>query len=115
LEKLCQWVGCKLAAYENLSELTVMKSSFAPQSDQTIVFKTVINNQAVFKQRLPNIQLNLLGYNEELIAQRVFSPKDYLPHSSTRLTLIPDETVEAKLVIALPETPVGGYNFNLVY
>lgn len=115
LEKLCQWVGCRLAVYENLSEFAVMKSSFTPQSDQIIVFKTTINNQSAFKQRLPNIQLNLLDYNEQLMVQRVFYPKDYLPNSSSQLTIMPDETVEAMLVIAVPETPVGGYNFNLVY
>lgn len=116
LEKLCRLLGCQLKAYENLSELAVLQGSFTTLPDKTIAYKTVINNQSPFQQKLPNIQLNLLDYNEQLVAQRVFSPKDYLaeqPHA--KLTIAPDETVEAKLLIAAPDTPVGGYNFNLVY
>lgn len=115
MEKFCQWSGIALADYENLSDLIVMTSSFIQQPDNSVVFKTVINNQAPFRQRIPNIQLNLLNYNEQLIAQRVFNPLEYLTRTSSRLTLLPDETVEATLVIAAPTMPVGGYNFNLVY
>jgi Protein of unknown function (DUF3426) len=115
LEDLCARVGCRLVDYKNLNEITVLKSSFVPQSNQTIVFTAIINNQAAFKQRMPNIQLNLMGYNDELIAQRIFYPTDYMPHSPARLPLTPDETVEAMLTIKAPKTPVGGYNFNLVY
>lgn len=116
VEKLCDWFGCKLAGYENLSEFTVLQSSFTTQPDHTIVFKTAINNQASFQQKLPNIQLNLLDYNEQLIAQRIFYPKEYLINSQRAMpTITPDETVEARLHIMQPETPVGGYNFNLVY
>lgn len=115
LEKLCDWGGWNLADYENLSEFTVMTSSFTPQPDNTIVFKTVINNQAPFRQRLPNIQLNLLDNNENLIAQRIFNAAEYLSHTSKRVSMMPDETVEATLILAAPAEPVGGYNFNLVY
>ncbi|CAG7856987.1 hypothetical protein MCAMS1_01676 [biofilm metagenome] len=115
LEKLCQRIGCKLADYKNLNEITVLKSSLVPQPNQTIVFTAIINNQAIFKQRLPNIQLNLMSYNDELIAQRIFYPMDYLPHSPAKLFMTPDETVEAMLTITVPKRAVGGYNFNLVY
>ncbi|WP_411728165.1 zinc-ribbon and DUF3426 domain-containing protein [Methyloglobulus sp.] len=116
LEKLCRWLGCQLPDYENLAEFAVLQSSFAPNSDNTIAFKAVINNQAPFKQRLPNIKLTLLNYNEQLFAQRIFAPKDYLTGKAhTNFSIAPDETVEARLIIAAPETGIGGYNFDLIY
>ncbi len=115
-EKLCRLLGCQLKAYENLSELAVLQGSFTTLPDKMIAYKTVINNQSPFQQRLPNIQLNLLDYNEQLIAQRVFLPKDYLAGlPRANFMIAPDETVEAKLLIVAPDTTVGGYNFNLVY
>lgn len=116
LEKLCNWLGCQLADYENLAELTVLQGSFTPNADNTISFKAVINNQAAFKQHLPNIKLTLLDYNEQLFAQRIFAPKEYLPATaSTSFSIAPDETVTASLTIAAPKTSIGGYNFDLTY
>lgn len=116
LEKLCRWLACQLPDYENLAEFAVLQSSFAPNPGNTIAFKAVINNQAPFKQRLPNIKLTLLDYNEQMFAQRIFAPKDYLTGKArTNFSIAPDETVEAHLIIAAPKTGIGGYNFDLIY
>jgi Protein of unknown function (DUF3426) len=116
LEKLCSWLGCKLPNYESLNELAVLQGSFTPNTDNTIVFKAVINNQAAFNQKLPNIKLTLLDYNEQVLAQRIFLPKEYLAQANRKDSLIAaDQTLEASLTIISPKTPIGGYNFDLVY
>lgn len=115
LEKLCRWLGCHLADYQNLDEFAVLQGSFAANSDNTITFKAVINNQAVFKQRLPNIKLTLLDYNEQIFAQRIFDPKNHIPGAGKHLAIAPDATVAVSLTIAAPKTPIGGYNFELNY
>jgi Protein of unknown function (DUF3426) len=115
LEKLCRWLGCQLPDYQNLNEFAVLQGSFTPSGDNTMVFKAVINNQAVFRQRLPNIKLTLLDYNEQIFAQRVFAPKDYSFGANTYFSIPPDENVTASLTIAAPKTPIGGYNFDLIY
>lgn len=116
LENLCRWLGCRLADYENLAEFTVLQGSFTPNADNSIVFKAAINNQAPFKQRLPNIMLTLQDYNEQPISQRIFFPKEYLKDvKRTNFSIAPDETIEASLTIAEPKTPIGGYHFDLIY
>jgi predicted Zn finger-like uncharacterized protein len=115
LEKLCRWLGCHVADYQNLDEFAVLQGSFKPNADNTITFKAVINNQAAFKQRLPNIKLTLLDYNEQVFAQRIFDPKDHISGVGTHLAIAPDATVAVSLTIAAPKTPVGGYNFDLIY
>ncbi len=115
LEKLCRWLGCRLADYQNLDEFAVLQGSFKPNGDNTITFKAVINNQAAFKQRLPNIKLTLLDYNEQIFAQRIFDPKDHISGVGKHLAIAPDATVAVSLTIAAPKTPIGGYNFDLIY
>ena len=116
LEKLCRWLSCQLADYENLAEFTVLQSFFVPNSDGTMTFKAVINNQAAFKQRLPSIKLTLLDYNEQVFAQRIINSKEYLPSGKRpNNTISPDETVEASFTIAAPKTRIGGYNFDLIH
>lgn len=116
MEKLCRLLDCQLADYENLAEFNVLQGSFTPNADNTMAFKAVINNQSAFKQRLPNIKLTLLDFDEQVFAQRIFAPKEYLSNSArATFSVNPDETVEANLTIAVPKTPIGGYNFDLVY
>jgi predicted Zn finger-like uncharacterized protein len=115
LEKLCHWLSCNLADYQNLDEFEVLQGSFTQNADRTITFKAVINNQASFKQKLPNIKLTLLDYNEQLFAQRIFYPKEHLSAASNPDPIAPDATVSINLTIAAPKTPIGGYTFDLIY
>lgn len=114
--KICQWLGCQLPEYENLAELGVLQSTFTPKSDGTIEFKAVINNQSVFRQRLPNLELTLLDLGEQVISERVFTAKDYLQAPANNKQFIaPDETLSVKLIIVKPITTVGGYHFDLIH
>ncbi|MDA1343146.1 MAG: DUF3426 domain-containing protein [Proteobacteria bacterium] len=108
LEKLCRWLGCHVADYQNLDEFAVLQGSFKPNGDNTITFKAVINNQAAFKQRLPNSKLTLLDYNEQIFAQRIFDPKDHISGVGTHLAIAPDATVAVSLTVAAPKTPYRG-------
>ncbi|MEQ1558419.1 MAG: DUF3426 domain-containing protein [Methyloglobulus sp.] len=114
MEKFCKYLGCTLRDYDHLDELAVLKGSFISKADDTIVFRAVISNQALFKQHLPSIKLSLLDYNEKLFAQRVFTPKEYVGAHKDYF-LPSDSTLEIKLSIAMPRTPVGGYYFDLIH
>jgi predicted Zn finger-like uncharacterized protein len=115
LEKLCHLFGCKLADYENLAEFSVLQSSFTPVANGMMGFKAVINNQSAFKQRLPNIKLSLLDFDEQIFAQRIFTPKEYLSGKHPINSIPPDETITASLTMTAPKTNIGGYHFDLIY
>ncbi len=116
LEKICQMFGCHLMGYKNLDEFEVMQGSFTTSGNNAITFKAVINNQAAFEQRLPNIRLTLLDYEERIFAQRLFKPGEYLPgYSSNKATIASDESMEVQLNISAPKTPIGGYYFDLIF
>lgn len=115
LEKICGWLGCKLRAYKNSDELTVLSGSFVPKDDNTIEIREIINNQAAFNQPLPNIKLTLLDYNEQFIGQRVFTPTEYTSTTGKDFVLAPDATFEINFSIAAPETSIGGHTIEFTY
>ena len=115
MEKLCKLLGCQLPDYQNLDEFEVLHGSLTPNADSTLTIKAVINNQAPFKQKLPNIKLTLLDYNEHMLAQRIFDPKDHLPASATHFSIAPDASLSVSLTIAMPKSPIGGYTLDLIY
>ena len=116
MEKICRWLGCHLPYYKSLNEFDVVHGTLTPSADNSFVFKAIISNQDAFEQRLPNIKLSLLDYNEQLFAQRIFFPNEYLSsHQRASYVIASDETVEASLSIAVPKTGIGGYNFDLTY
>ena len=116
LEKIASLFGQKLPTYQNLAEFEILQSSLNPRLDGNLEFKATISNQAVFKQRLPNIKLTLQDYSEETFAQRVFTPMDYATNlQGSHFMIEPDGTIEASLKIAATKTKVGGYQFDLIY
>ncbi|MFZ2313692.1 MAG: DUF3426 domain-containing protein [Methylobacter sp.] len=116
LEKICAQLSCRLPAYKNLDEFTILQSSLSALPDHTHLFKAVISNQAAFTQTYPNITLTLLDYAGKPFTHRVFSAQEYLPKDSiTTSAMISDATTEISLKIATPKTKVGGHTFELTY
>ena len=116
LEKICAQLNCRLPAYKNLDEFTILQSSLSALPDHTHLFRAVISNQAAFTQTYPNITLTLLDYAGKPFTHRVFSAQEYLPKDSiTTSAMISDATTEISLKIATPETKVGGHTFELTY
>jgi hypothetical protein len=115
LEKICTLLNCRLPAYKNPDEFTVLQGSFTALPDHANLFKAVISNPAAFTQPYPNVRLTLLDYTGKPFTHRVFRPQEYLPEDSTTPVMISDATAEIGLNIAAPETKVGGYTFELTY
>ena len=92
-----------------------MHGSFAALPDHNYAFKAVISNQALFKQPYPNIKLTLLDFDGTAFAHRIFQPHDYLPPHADATGIAADAGAEINLNIAAPQTPVGGYTFELMY
>lgn len=112
LEKICRPLPCALPVYKNLDEFEIMHGDFQ-QVDNHYVFQTVLSNQADFAQRYPRIKLNLLDFNGDIFAERVFYPHEYLGSEPARL-MSTSETIEVILNIAPPAQKVGGYTFDLI-
>jgi transcription elongation factor Elf1 len=115
LEGICGKMGCFVPVYRNLGEFEVNQGGLTTTADNTLTFKAVISNHAVYPQPLPKIRLKLVDYNEIVFAERIFTPKDYrMTIKSIDETVPAEETFAVHLHLAKPVTPVGGYTFDLV-
>ena len=79
-EFACQQLGCTLPELSDLSKIEnrnlVVKSH--PTVFRALIIETIITNQAGFDQPFPSISLSFSDINNNVIAQRLFSPAEYL-------------------------------------
>ncbi|MGZ8159397.1 MAG: DUF3426 domain-containing protein [Methylobacter sp.] len=116
LEKICRQLDCKLPAYKNLDEITVLQGSLSALHDRSLLFRVIIRNQAAFAQPYPNLELTMRDYAGNPFSRRIFLPQDYLPKARVATAVIlPDATGEISLNIVALKTKVGGYTFELTY
>lgn len=113
LQNVCQRLNCTLPEYRKLDDFEVMYGAFKLTEDHHYEFQAVISNQAKFRQRYPDIQLNLLSFSGENFARRVFVPKEYLGGNAEEF-IEAGKTVEISMKIAAPAQKVGGYTFELI-
>ena len=81
----CYYLGCKIAPYRDLSKLTI--NTFIIQSHPTqpgaVVVDMLIENKAQFRQPYPRIKVRFEDLQGELVAQRIFSPEEYIAEKNS--------------------------------
>lgn len=83
----CYYLGCKIDPFSDLTKLTI--NTFIIQSHPTqpgaVIVDMLIENRAQFRQPYPDIKVRFDDLQGELVAQRIFSPQEYISrHSSGR-------------------------------
>jgi len=106
-------VNYPLPTYRNLSEFTTIGSSFTPVNTDNYRVQISIINQADFDQHLPDIFVSLHNLYGGLVAQKVFTPQEYLAMNKTQTLIKSSATVDIDFFIAVPEQEIGGYSIAL--
>ncbi len=93
-EQGCQLVGCKLP---DLVDTTKIKSQNLivrshPTARKALIIDAVIVNQAPFDQPFPNLALYFSDLNNNIIAQRLFEPTDYVAGEIKHWSAMPKGT-----------------------
>ena len=93
-EKGCQLAGCKLP---DLVDTTKIKSQNLivrshPTARKALIIDAVIVNQAPFDQPFPNLALYFSDLNNNIIAQRLFEPSDYVAGEIKNWSAMPKGT-----------------------
>ncbi|TDT40185.1 putative Zn finger-like uncharacterized protein [Halospina denitrificans] len=87
----CNLAGCELpplrAADKIKSRELVVRSH--PDQDNALLLEVTILNQAGFDQPYPAIALSFSNLNNDIVAQRVFQPEDYLGDSALAAQSLP--------------------------
>lgn len=77
---LCELTGCELPPLQAVDQIKsrelVVRSH--PDQDNALLLEVTILNEADFEQPYPAIALSFSNLNNDVVAQRVFQPEDYL-------------------------------------
>ena len=81
----CEQLGCRIEPFRDLDKLAI--NTFIVQSHPTqpnaVMVDMLVENSAEFSQAYPGIKIRFEDLNGQLVSQRIFSPRDYLPRESS--------------------------------
>ncbi|MDF1583126.1 MAG: DUF3426 domain-containing protein [Methyloprofundus sp.] len=113
LATITKAINTPLPPYKNIQEFTTIGSSFTPIENDNFRLQVSFINHANFSQALPNLSLTLQNLHGGIIAQRLFTPKDYLRNNQTPTQIASNSALDIDLLMAIPNKNIGGYQVAL--
>ncbi|MEJ1338660.1 MAG: DUF3426 domain-containing protein [Candidatus Sedimenticola sp. (ex Thyasira tokunagai)] len=117
LELACRHVGCQLPLRKAIDEIAITDRSIGihPDNDNALLVVISFINKAGHPQPYPALQLSFYGSNEQLAAQRVFQPAEYLQRPADRKGLfLPGAQVQVQLELEDPGEENTGFKFDFL-
>ena len=113
--KICEHLDCELPELRNLSKISsqnlVVRSH--PTVRQALIIDTVIINEASFPQPFPDIALYFSDINNQVVAQRLIHPEEYLsPELLAWETMPPQQAIHISLELADPGKEAVNYQLR---
>lgn len=114
-EKICAQLDCTLPELSDISKIEnrnlVVRSH--PTTFKALIIETIITNHASFEQAFPQISLSFSDINNQIIAQRLFTPSEYLNKETLAWTGMPsDLPIQITLEIIDPGSEAVNYKIN---
>ena len=116
LEKICHYAHCRLPPFHDPSALQILARQLRPIAGDKpgYDFLLVIANQASLPQALPRIRLTFMDKSGHPTAQRIFSPREYLPPPMNNALMPLGKAYEIRLQLSRTVRDVGGFTFVLI-
>lgn len=114
-ELACQQLKCELPVLSDISKIEnknlVVRSH--PTTFNALIIETTITNHASFEQAFPDISLSFSNINNQVIAQRLFKPTEYLNKKLLNWTGIPSgQPIQITLEIIDPGPEAVNYKIR---
>tara|TARA_R110002072_G_scaffold4650_5_gene32234 strand:+ start:17018 stop:18208 length:1191 start_codon:yes stop_codon:yes gene_type:complete len=111
----CSQLGCTLPVLSDVSKIEnrnlVVRSH--PTTFNALIIETIITNHANFEQKFPNISLTFSNINNQVVAQRLFKPSEYLNQDVLEWPGMPSEQpIQITLEIIDPGAEAVNYKMN---
>jgi predicted Zn finger-like uncharacterized protein len=111
----CQQLGCDLPTLSDISKIEnrnlIVRSH--PTTFNALIIETIITNHANFEQTFPDISLSFSNINNQVIAQRLFQPAEYLNKETLSWPGMPsDLPIQITLEIIDPGSEAVNYKIN---
>jgi predicted Zn finger-like uncharacterized protein len=111
---LCQLLPCAETAFSSLEQIRLLERNVFthPVASNALMVTGSFVNQAPFAQKPPNLLISLFDIQGKLIANRLFTPPEYLLENKNRGVVKPELPVQFRLEIIDPGTDALTYEFE---
>jgi hypothetical protein len=118
LESSCQKLGCYVPDVPDATKLRIDELTVRPnaQVNGALQVDALVRNTAAFLQPFPAIKLSFTDKNDQLVAARIFQPREYLRGDATHLRRIPPDTpIHISLAVVNPGTQAVNYSMEPLF
>jgi predicted Zn finger-like uncharacterized protein len=118
LERMCALTGCTVAWPKRPDLLAIEASDLQadPIRANVIVLTATLRNRGSIGVARPALELTLTDSQDQMIARRIFLPRDYLPGAADASSAMPPLTeVDVRLTLDTADLRPAGYRLFLFY
>lgn len=113
---LCQLVPCNKSQFSSTQQIKLLDRNVYthPVESNALMITGSFVNQAAFDQKLPKLLVSLFDLQGNLIANRLFTPTEYLQTNKNRTLLTSVKPVQFRLEVSDPGTDALTYEFEFI-
>lgn len=117
LQRFCDALQCSIRLPADPDLLSIEASSLEadPVQASQITLNAILRNRARLAQEYPQLELALTDTQDQIIARRIFSPKEYAKNADLGRGMPPNEELAVKLYLDLGDLSAAGYRVFLFY
>jgi hypothetical protein len=115
-EKTCAIIGCQLPERFDITQIrsTHLVVRSHPDQKNALIVDAIIVNHAQFEQPFPGIHLLFLDIQGNLVASRIFQPREYVKGELFGQTVMPaNQPIQLSLPIADPGDKAVNYRLEM--
>lgn len=111
---LCEVLPCAPTAFASTEQLRLLERNVFthPVARDALMVTGSFTNQAPFVQKLPDMLISLFDVQGKLIANRLFTPAQYMLDDKSRGVIEPEAIVQFRLEVVDPGTDALTYEFE---
>ena len=117
LEQVCQYAPCHFTANQDLEQIRLANRDVRahPDKKKALLITATLINEADFAQPYPELQVTLFDLSGNRVAQRRFTPTDYLGERYSPFMLMQSQTpLQIKLDVVDPGSKAVNFEFNIM-
>jgi len=111
---LCQILPCAETEFSSIEQIRLLERNVFthPVASNALMITGSFKNEAPFTQKSPDMLISLFDVQGKLIANRLFTPTEYLLDDRNRGVIKPASTIQFRLEIVDPGTDALTYEFE---
>ena len=117
MQIVCDLAACELEQQKAIDKFVILHRNLQPSISHPHAFSFTLSfaNDAEFSQPLPMLQLSLLDHMDMLLAQRRFSPDEYLyPATGKDRSIKPQEIINVELLLQDQALRVSSFKLEIL-